>query len=235
MSEDVRRSLLDHYSSQTAAHGTYLLTYALIGVTVFTVGLQPCARILALSGLLAMAVMTIWRTAFWGGLANAIMRLDVDGKTMIALQDEAIKKIHKCVNFFGSYFTWWRILLIPIYGLTFALVMLCVQGWIFPSSMGYCEPPFAPNGFVGCQVRTANPFTVLFWGALSVCLLSITLGDLRWWKRMEKSDAKELFEKDEGYYKFIWEVGKRSFYSGLVGLVLALIAAVFALLGALFG
>jgi hypothetical protein len=141
MSEEVRSSLLDHYSSQTVAHGTYLLTYALIGVTVFTVGLEPCARIFALSGLLAMAVSTIWRTVFWGALANAIIR--VDGDTMNHLHEEAtnyVKEHHKVVDFFGSYFTWWRLLLILIYWIASGLAMLCVQGWIFPRSMGFREP-----------------------------------------------------------------------------------------------
>jgi hypothetical protein len=82
---DIRRSLLEHYSSQTIAHATYLLTFAFIGVTLIGLHLTKIALVFILSILIAVAFRTSVRLLYWGALAHAIIRVPRDrGEDLIS-------------------------------------------------------------------------------------------------------------------------------------------------------
>jgi hypothetical protein len=95
MSEDeTQGSLLQFYSSETTAHATYLLTFALIGAALLAIGqvLQPWFLLAVLSLIFAFSVWTGFRILYWGTLANSIIYVNPKAdKTMEAMHKATLK------------------------------------------------------------------------------------------------------------------------------------------------
>jgi hypothetical protein len=87
-------SLLQFYSSETTAHATYLLTFALIGAALLAIGkvLQPWFLLGALSLIFAFSVWTGIRILYWGTLANSIIYVNPRAdKTMEAMHKATLR------------------------------------------------------------------------------------------------------------------------------------------------
>jgi len=152
---DIRQSLLEHYSSQTVAHATYLLTLALIGAALVGLPLQTIWLTIGLSVVTALMFRTSFRTVYWGTLAHAIIRVDrelgvspaqkTERDTLEGLQDPSLetltlhnaaaeyakRKRSKVARYFASLDK--RVALFTVglpFVLSFAVLWLCAP-WLF--------------------------------------------------------------------------------------------------------
>jgi hypothetical protein len=136
---DVRKSLLAHYSSQTTAHASYLLTMTLVALGV--IALRPSWPWLATTTFLLSMVFfrTAFRTWYWGCIAHAILFVDKNvgdpkrfqprhkelldsGLKTVKLHAAAatyVDKEHPWIAWYGSFW-YWKSWVFPI---VFALVL----------------------------------------------------------------------------------------------------------------
>lgn len=94
-----QQSLLDYYSSETAAHTTNLLADALLivtavqvlrGVTVFG---RPLLLAVALFILSAAGTWMIGRMLYWAALANIVIHIDQSFDTMGTFHNEVCARV----------------------------------------------------------------------------------------------------------------------------------------------
>lgn len=148
---EARASLLEHYSAQTSAHATHLLTMALVAVAL--VEIRPSVPLyeawaFAAAFLAGFFLRTFFRTLFWGALSHTVIHepfTEEDferyekqygeqyGKrygekyrysllSVNGLVNEKVSKRYKVRSFFGSNTRWAQCATVVMGVVTFAFL-----------------------------------------------------------------------------------------------------------------